>query len=293
MQKWCECTKLHPKCCAEGWKLVLAGGRFTKPAESRYSPVEGELLAVVEGLNKSKHFILGCDKLLVAVDHKPLVGLLNDKSLAEIDNPRLLMLKEKTLWYNFDVVWVPGRVNSGPDCMSRLAANSGDTTKQARMNCILGFAKSNSDPGCDDIQVNEVDIIDSVVTSLSIIEAVTFEKIRVEVQRDDEMLQLVDAITNLSDLDNFPDSLSVYNKLRDNLFVLDGVPMYGRRAIIPKRLRQQILECLHSAHQCPVRMQDRAKQSVYWPGITNDIEMTRAQNSTEPSKDGGYRHSCS
>ena len=69
---------------------------------------------------KSKHSNLGCEKLLVSVDHKPLLGLLNDKSLAEIDNPRLLMLKEKTLWY--------------------------------------------------------------------IIEAVTFEKIRVEVQKDEEML---------------------------------------------------------------------------------------------------------
>ena len=90
----------------------------------------------------------------------------------------------------------------------------------------------------------------------------TFEKIQVEVQKDPEMLQLVDAITNLSDLDNFPDPLSVYNKLRDSLLVVDGVPMYGRRAIIPRSLRQQILECLHSAHQCPVRMTDRAKQCI-------------------------------
>ena len=160
-----------------------------------------------DALFKARHFVLCCLNLIVAVEHKPLLGILNDKSLAEIDNPRLLMLKEKTLWYNFDVVWVPGRVNSGPDCMSR--ANIGDTTKKARMNCILGFSKSNSEPSCDDIQVSEVDIIDSVVASLSIVEAVTFEKIRVEVQKDEEMLQLVDAITNLSDLDNFTDSLSV------------------------------------------------------------------------------------
>ena len=44
MQKWCKCEKLHPSFCADGWKLVLAGGRFTKPAESRYSPIEGELM---------------------------------------------------------------------------------------------------------------------------------------------------------------------------------------------------------------------------------------------------------
>ena len=78
------------------------------------------MLGVVEGLQKAKHFILGCKKLIDAVDHKPLLGLLNDKILADIDNPRLLMLVEKTLWFNFQVVWVPGRIHSGPDCMSRV-----------------------------------------------------------------------------------------------------------------------------------------------------------------------------
>ena len=60
--------------------------KITKLAESRYSLDEGEMLGVVEGLHKAKHFVLGCDKLIVAVDHKPLLGLLNDKSLADIDN---------------------------------------------------------------------------------------------------------------------------------------------------------------------------------------------------------------
>ena len=226
MQKWCECSTLHPKCCTDGWKLVLAGGRFTKPAESRYSPVEGEMLGVVEGLYKAKHFVLGCEKLIVAVDHKPLLGLLNDKSLAEIDNPRLLMLKEKTLWFNFQVMWVPGRTNSGPDFMSRVR---NDTTKQARINCILGFSRTKKkEARSDDVQINEVDIIDSIVASLETFDAITFDKVKKEVQKDQEMLKLVDAITNLSDLDNFPDYLSQYSKLKESLSVVDGVPMYGR-----------------------------------------------------------------
>ena len=272
MQKWCDCSHLHPKCCNNGWKLVLAGGRFTKPAESRYSPVEGEMLGVVEGLHKAKHFILGCEKLIVAVDHKPLLGLLNDKSLADIDNPRLLMLKEKTLWFSFQVVWVPGRSNSGPDFMSRV---KNETTKEARVICILGSPKGNIEASCDDVRVNEVDIIDSVVASIEAIEAITFEKVKQEVQKDQEMLRLIDAITNLSDYDNFPDYLSDYSKLREHLSVVDGVPMYGRRLIIPSNLRKSVLECLHSAHQCPVKMNDRARHSVYWPGITSDIENVR------------------
>ena len=39
--------------------MVLAGGRFTKPAVSRYSPVEGECLAVYDALFKARHFVLG------------------------------------------------------------------------------------------------------------------------------------------------------------------------------------------------------------------------------------------
>ena len=99
------------------------------------------------------------------------------------------------------------------------------------------------------------------------------DRVKKEVSKDEEILKLVDAIT--SDLDCFPDAIAVYNKLKDSLSVVDGVPMYGRRVIVPKCLRKDVLECLHSAHQCPVRMNDRAKHSVYWPGITSDIENIR------------------
>ena len=41
LQKWCDCKNIHPRCCEGGWRLCLAGGRLTTPAESRYSSVEG------------------------------------------------------------------------------------------------------------------------------------------------------------------------------------------------------------------------------------------------------------
>ena len=276
MQKWCVCEgEISPNCCNEGWKLVLAGGRFTKPAESRYSPVEGELLAVVDALQKAKHFLLGCSKLVVAVDHKPLLGILNDKSLADIDNPRLLMLKEKTLWYNFSVVHVSGKKNCGPDYLSRIQ-EPGMSKKEARVNLILGFAGAQTTQ--DDISLDDQDLVDGVVKSLSSengIRAVTFDDVKSEVSKDQEMLELVTAISNEMDSDSFPDNLSAYNKYRENLSVLDNVPMYGRRVIIPRSLRKKVLESLHSAHQCTVKMMDRARDSVFWPGMTNDVENTR------------------
>ena len=92
MQKWCQFEKIHPSCCPEGWRLVLAGG----------GSLSLQSCGTVQW--RVRHFVLGCDKLMVAVDHKPLLGILNDKSLADIKNPKLLMLKEKTLWFNFDVI---------------------------------------------------------------------------------------------------------------------------------------------------------------------------------------------
>ena len=53
------------------------------------------------------------------MDHKPLLGILGDKSLDSIKNPRLLNLKEKTLRYNLEVVHVPGVLHKGADATSR------------------------------------------------------------------------------------------------------------------------------------------------------------------------------
>ena len=84
LQKYCTCEVITPVCCSTGWKIVFAGSRFAHPAESRYVPIEGEALAVVYGLESARHFVLGCDNLVVATDHKPLLGVLNNRHLGDI-----------------------------------------------------------------------------------------------------------------------------------------------------------------------------------------------------------------
>ena len=85
LQKTYKCEALdNHRCCATGWVLILAGGRFTQPSESRYSPVEGEALAVVEGLEGAKDYILGMKDLVIATDHQPLLGVFK-RPLGEIE----------------------------------------------------------------------------------------------------------------------------------------------------------------------------------------------------------------
>ena len=53
--------------------------------------------------------------VIVATDHNPLLNVLNDRSLSNIQNRRLQNLKEKILLYSFDIVHVPGKKHLGPD----------------------------------------------------------------------------------------------------------------------------------------------------------------------------------
>ena len=75
-QKHCSCTTIHPTCCPTGWAVISCGSRFCTAVEQRYHPIEGELLAVTWALQKTSYYTLGCEKLLILVDHKPLLGLL-------------------------------------------------------------------------------------------------------------------------------------------------------------------------------------------------------------------------
>ena len=94
LQKACKCEDLTPKCCKDGWQITYAGSRFTTSAESRYHPVEGEALSAAWALHKTRHFTLGCQKLILAVDHKPLLKILGDRApcaendkINELDEP--------------------------------------------------------------------------------------------------------------------------------------------------------------------------------------------------------------
>ena len=179
-QKYCQCTTIHPACCPDGWKLCLVGSRFTSPAESRYSPIEGEALAVAYALHQTKYYILGCDDLIVATDHKPLLQILNDRPLAEIQNRRLLNLKEKTLPFRFRIIHVSGRSNQGPDATSRYPAH-----KSGHLNLPCDPSKPPEDIA-GDTNISSA----ACATLYSVSDVVTWDMVREATTSDDLFQQL-------------------------------------------------------------------------------------------------------
>ena len=45
-----------------------------------------------------------------------------------------------------------------------------------------------------------------------------------------------------------------------------------KRIIIPDEARAEVPHDLHLDHQCVIRMKRRARKTVYWPTVDEDIE---------------------
>ena len=273
-QKICICDiKAAPLCCPDGWKLVLAGSRFTSAAESRYAPVEGEALAVTYGLEKCRLYIAGCHDLIVAVDHAPLVKLLSDRHLNDIPNPRLLRLKEKTLNFTYNITHVPGVKNKGPDALSRYPVAQPDEVSEIEARVIasisaLTYHKDDSSPFI----------------------SVTWERIEEASRSDGTIQKLAKYIINgfPASKQELPPTLHPFWDVRDHLTCIGDAVAYGSRIAVPVSLRSEVLDGLHGAHQGPKGMSARARLSVYWPGIDKAIAHRRQQcnncNSIAPSQ---------
>ena len=53
--------------------------------------------------------------------------------------------------------------------------------------------------------------------------------------------------------------------------VENGLILFGTRLVIPKKNRREILSKLHTAHQGIERTKSRARHTVYWPSLNNDL----------------------
>ena len=56
--------------------------------------------------------------MIISVDHKPILGFLNDRDLGSIKNMRLRKLKENTMSWQY-IQYNPGKLHDAADAASR------------------------------------------------------------------------------------------------------------------------------------------------------------------------------
>ena len=65
--------------------------------------------------------------------------------------------------------------------------------------------------------------------------------------------------------------------MRDEMYMLEGVPMKDDQMYIPSELRGEVLDCLHSAHQGENNMKASARARFFWPSMGAAISQKRSQ----------------
>ena len=242
------------------WRLVQCGSRFITDTESRYAMVELECLGAVWAMQKCRIYLAGLQFTLVT-DHQPLVTIFNCHSLNQIENPRLQCLVLKTRMFQFRTIWQKGSQHAVADALSHAPV----TTPTA-----------DDTLGEEDPQYASPAIRACLRHTDSSQPCLSFVAVQNAAKADPEYQQLVDTVT-----EGFPvaqSKLPVYLKPywngREQLSVDSGVVLKGQRIVVPSVLRQQVLTDLHKSHQGIARTKSRARQIVYWPKLTVDIERT-------------------
>ncbi|XP_068228046.1 uncharacterized protein [Palaemon carinicauda] len=167
------------------WKLTQCGSRFLSDVETRYSVIELEMTAVLWSIKKCHTYLAGLPHFDVVIDHRPLIPILNSKSLGEIENPRLQRMREKLSNFSFTVHWQKGSAHCIPDALSRAPVQ--DPTEES---CLK--EDGSTDP-LHVAMVNALDMHEDGVL-LTPLKDKTLEKIRAAAEQDAEYNSLREII---------------------------------------------------------------------------------------------------
>lgn len=217
-------------------------------AQMKYSQIEKEFLAITWACEHF-HFFLYSKEFTVETDHKPILGLIS-KPIEKL-SPRLQRLLVKFMRYNPKLIHVPGKFLYTADTLSR-APNK---NKQVNTDYLHGEA--------------------AAVHSLVSVSDNKKSEIITSVENDLELQAVKHYIKKgwpRNKPNNAAPTVNAYWHCRHELHEADGFIFRGSRLVIPKQQRKIILAIIHQAHQGITSCQAKAKEAVYWPGMTTDIK---------------------
>jgi hypothetical protein len=67
-------------------------------------------------------------------------------------------------------------------------------------------------------------------------------------------------------------TLSAYWNFRDQIYMSEGLVFRKKQLIVPKLLRKILLQNIHLDHCGVVKALAKAREVIYWPGMSNDIK---------------------
>ena len=224
---------------------ITYASRALTDTEKRYAQIEKEALSIVFGLNKFHQYTFG-HLTEVHNDHRPLKAI-SKKPLFKAPK-RLQGMLLRILEYDTKIIWKPGKDMLVADLQSR-AYQPGDGEE-------FEFASIN------------------MVSFLPIGEA-RLTKIQQHTADDDVLCALKNAIFSgwPEAREDVPSMVMPYFHIRDELSVQGGIIFRGERVVVPRSLRPEFMDQLHSSNLGINSCFGRARECLFWPGMSAEVRM--------------------
>ena len=266
----CDASKsgLGAALLQEGRCPVAFSSSVMSQTEQNYAQIEKELLAIVFACEKFDQYIFGRSDVVVESDHRPLETIFKKPILT---SPKCLQRMRLRLQnYNIQVVYKRGTTMFLADMLSRayLEDEPERTTPRNDVRSIKERVFA--------LELEQIRHGEEVSVS-----PVHLKRLR-EMTAEDEELQI---LTNVIS-DGWPETLAqarefdrrrkqvteLYWNCRDELTTDDGLVYRGHRLVIPAKERPNIVKRLHESHIGIEGTLRRARDIVYWPGITAQLK---------------------
>ena len=226
---------------------VSYASKSLTPSEVNYAQIEKEMFAILFGCKHFHQYIYGRE-VLVQTDHKPLVAIMQKSILAAPARLQRMILQLQR--YTLRLVHVPGKQIPVADTLSRKYLP--DTVPGLSKGIEAQVHMVHENVQFSDRRLNEI---------------------RTSTQADPQFQTLSKVILEgWPDLRrNCPKSVQEFWNFRDELSVENGLVMKGQRIVIPPNLRRELLDILHVGHTGVEKTLRRARDILFWPGLTADI----------------------
>ena len=242
-------------CLIQNGKVVCYASRALTKTEQNYHNLEREALGTIWGMEKFHYFLYG-KEFTLETDQKPLVSIYK-KHMVDI-SPRVQRLIVRSFPYQpFNVIYKKGKDIPVADALSQV---------------------TQMDPE-DNIQLPIIAV--NLITMhilMSVHPQDTFsrklDRLRKSIAQDNQLTRLSCYINTgfPCEMKNLPTDLQEFWNFRDTLSIENGLLTCGSRIIVPHEMRVEMLQYIHEGHHGKERCLLRARNTVFWPKITYDIQ---------------------
>lgn len=220
---------------------IAYASKALTPTQQSYAQIEKEALAILMGCQKF-HQLLAGREFKVETDHKPLEAIMR-KPLMKAP-PRLQRILLRIQPYAPVVMYKKGKELHLADYLSR------------------------------DVQGHrmEDDRIIEIYYTIPIAEE-SSERIKNKINADETMKILKKTILMgwPHNINNVPKVIREYWTFRDELSTDNDVIVKGQQMLIPKGMQEEVITQIHQGHLGINSCLRRARDSVFWPGMTAQI----------------------